>query len=161
VLVVWTHHWQATFATDLLHRSSAQSPLLGIEGKVLHLGPHSRKTPHMVAKVRQAALNGIDAPPVEVKLNAWCSDTVVGAVGLLTAIDGPRDQVTRDHRFALQFDLWRHHDLLTPAHVKEEGQSLTSPYESAAAPGNATDTYEIALKFKPSGRKRNHEVAHA
>jgi magnesium chelatase family protein len=83
----------------------------------------------VLAKVCSAAVNGIDAYPVEVEVNAGYGDTVLVVVGLPdTAVKESRDRVMAalsNSGFAFTFG--RTTINLAPADVKKEGPSFDLP----------------------------------
>ena len=83
----------------------------------------------MLAKVCSAAVNGIEAYPVEVEVNAGFGDTLIVIVGLPdTAVKESRDRVTTaliNSGFAFTFG--RTTINLAPADVKKEGPSFDLP----------------------------------
>ena len=83
----------------------------------------------MLAKVCSAAVNGIEAYPVEVEVNAGWGDTVVVIVGLPdTAVKESRDRVsTAISNSAFKFPMGRTTINLAPADVKKEGPSFDLP----------------------------------
>src|SRR2546422_8160854 len=83
----------------------------------------------MLSKVCSAAVNGIEAYPVEVEVNAGWGDTVIVIVGLPdTAVKESRDRVTTAiHNSGFKFTMGRTTINLAPAHVKKEGPSFDLP----------------------------------
>jgi magnesium chelatase family protein len=83
----------------------------------------------MLAKVCSAAVNGIEAYPVEVEVNAGWGDTVVVIVGLPdTAVKESRDRVgTALINSGFKFPMGRTTINLAPADVKKEGPSFDLP----------------------------------
>ena len=83
----------------------------------------------MLAKVCSAAVNGIDAYPLEVEVNAGWGDTVVVIVGLPdTAVKESRDRVsTAITNSGFRFPMGRTTINLAPADVKKEGPSFDLP----------------------------------
>ncbi|MBM3837907.1 MAG: YifB family Mg chelatase-like AAA ATPase [Verrucomicrobia bacterium] len=83
----------------------------------------------MLAKVCSAAVNGIEAYPVEVEVNAGWGDTVVVIVGLPdAAVKESRDRVsTAITNSGFKFPLGRSTINLAPADVKKEGPSFDLP----------------------------------
>jgi magnesium chelatase family protein len=83
----------------------------------------------MLAKVCSAALNGIEAYPVEVEVNAGWGDTVIVIVGLPdTAVKESRDRVmTALTNSGFKFPMGRTTINLAPADVKKEGPSFDLP----------------------------------
>jgi len=81
------------------------------------------------AKVCSAAVNGIDAYPVEVEVNAGWGDTLVVIVGLPdAAVKESRDRVsTAITNSAFKFPMGRTTINLAPADVKKEGPSFDLP----------------------------------
>src|SRR5213083_2985594 len=83
----------------------------------------------MLAKVCSAAVNGIEAYPVEVEVNAGWGDTVIVIVGLPdTAVKESRDRVsTALTNSGFKFPMGRTTINLAPADVKKEGPSFDLP----------------------------------
>src|SRR5262245_17197204 len=83
----------------------------------------------MLAKVCSAAVNGIEAYPVEVEVNAGWGDTVVVIVGLPdAAVKESRDRVsTALTNSGFKFPMGRTTINLAPADVKKEGPSFDLP----------------------------------
>ena len=83
----------------------------------------------MLAKVCSAAVNGIDAYPVEVEVNAGYGDTLIVIVGLPdTAVKESRDRVmTALINSGFSFTFGRTTINLAPADVKKEGPSFDLP----------------------------------
>src|SRR5512142_1069741 len=83
----------------------------------------------MLAKVFSAAVNGIEAYPVEVEVNAGYGDTVLVIVGLPdTAVKESRDRVmTALINSGFSFTFGRTTINLAPADVKKEGPSFDLP----------------------------------
>src|ERR1041384_4659910 len=83
----------------------------------------------MLAKVCSAALNGIEAYPVEVEVNAGWGDTIVVIVGLPdAAVKESRDRVTTAlSNSGFKFPMGRTTINLAPADVKKEGPSFDLP----------------------------------
>jgi magnesium chelatase family protein len=83
----------------------------------------------MLAKICSAAVNGIEAYPVEVEVNAGWGDTNVIIVGLPdAAVKESRDRVsTALTNSAFKFPLGRTTINLAPADVKKEGPSFDLP----------------------------------
>lgn len=83
----------------------------------------------MLAKVCSAAVQGIDAYPIEVEVNAGWGDTIVVIVGLPdTAVKESRDRVsTAIGNSGFQFPLGRTTINLAPADIKKEGPSFDLP----------------------------------
>jgi len=83
----------------------------------------------MLARVFSAAVNGIEAYPVEVEVNAGYGDTVIVIVGLPdTAVKESRDRVsTALTNSGFKFPLGRTTINLAPADVKKEGPSFDLP----------------------------------
>ncbi|MGH7968994.1 MAG: YifB family Mg chelatase-like AAA ATPase, partial [Limisphaerales bacterium] len=83
----------------------------------------------MLAKVCSAAVNGIEAYPVEVEVNAGYGDTVIVIVGLPdTAVKESRDRViTALVNAGFGFTFGRTTINLAPADVKKEGPSFDLP----------------------------------
>jgi magnesium chelatase family protein len=83
----------------------------------------------MLAKVCSAAVNGIEAYPVEVEVNAGYGDTLVILLGLPdAAVKESRDRVsTALGNSGFKFPLGRTTINLAPADVKKEGPSFDLP----------------------------------
>src|ERR1043166_8597363 len=83
----------------------------------------------MLAKVFSAAVNGIEAYPVEVEVNAGYGDTVLVVVGLPdTAVKESRDRVmTALINSVFAFTFGRTTINLAPADVRKEGPSFDLP----------------------------------
>jgi magnesium chelatase family protein len=83
----------------------------------------------MLAKVCSAALNGIEAYPVEVEVNAGWGDTLIVIVGLPdAAVKESRDRVTTAlSNSGFKFPMGRTTINLAPADVKKEGPSFDLP----------------------------------
>src|ERR1051325_4396397 len=83
----------------------------------------------MLAKVCSAAVNGIEAFPVEVEVNAGWGDTNIVIVGLPdTAVKESRDRVTTAlSHSGYKFPMGRTTINLAPADVKKEGPSFDLP----------------------------------
>ena len=83
----------------------------------------------MLSKVCSAAVNGIDAYPVEVEVNAGYGDTVIVVVGLPdAAVKESKDRVsTALANSGYKFPLGRTTINLAPADVKKEGPSFDLP----------------------------------
>jgi magnesium chelatase family protein len=83
----------------------------------------------MLSKVCSAAVNGIDAYPVEVEVNAGWGDTVIVIVGLPdAAVKESRDRVmTAISNSGYKFPMGRTTINLAPADVKKEGPSFDLP----------------------------------
>lgn len=83
----------------------------------------------MLAKVCSAAVNGIEAYPVEVEVNAGWGDSVIVVVGLPdTAVKESKDRVTTAlSNSGFKFPLGRTTINLAPADVRKEGPSFDLP----------------------------------
>jgi magnesium chelatase family protein len=83
----------------------------------------------MLSKVCSAALNGIEAFPVEVEVNAGWGDTLIVIVGLPdAAVKESRDRVTTAlTNSGYKFPMGRTTINLAPADVKKEGPSFDLP----------------------------------
>src|SRR5437879_5773666 len=83
----------------------------------------------MLAKVCSAAVNGIEAYPVEVEVNAGYGDTLIVIVGLPdAAVKESRDRVlTALQNSGFTFTFGRTTINLAPADVKKEGPSFDLP----------------------------------
>src|SRR5216684_6345691 len=89
----------------------------------------------MFAKVCSAAVNGIEAYPVEVEVNAGFGDTIIVIVGLPdAAVKESRDRVmTALINSGFAFTFGRTTINLAPADVKKEGPSFDLPIAVAMA----------------------------
>jgi len=83
----------------------------------------------MLSKVCSAAVNGIEAYPVEVEVNAGWGETIIVIVGLPdTAVKESRDRVTTAlSNSGYKFPMGRTTINLAPADVKKEGPSFDLP----------------------------------
>jgi magnesium chelatase family protein len=83
----------------------------------------------MLAKVCSAAVNGIEAYPVEVEVNSGFGDTIIVIVGLPdAAVKESRDRVvTAVSNSGYKFSFGRTTINLAPADVKKEGPSFDLP----------------------------------
>src|SRR2546423_9226429 len=83
----------------------------------------------MLARVFSAAVNGIEAYPVEVEVNSGWGDTVVVIVGLPdAAVKESRDRVsTALSNSGFKFPMGPSTINLAPADVKKEGPSFDLP----------------------------------
>src|SRR5947209_18808940 len=83
----------------------------------------------MLAKVCAAAVNGIEAYPVEVEVNSGWGDTISVIVGLPdAAVKESRDRVsTALTNSGFKFPMGRSTINLAPADVKKEGPSFDLP----------------------------------
>src|SRR3954465_12467993 len=83
----------------------------------------------MLAKVCSSAVNGIDAYPVEVEVNAGYGDTIIVIVGLPdAAVKESRDRVmTAIINSGFKYTFGRTTINLAPADVKKEGPSFDFP----------------------------------
>jgi magnesium chelatase family protein len=83
----------------------------------------------MLARVCSAAVNGIEAYPVEVEVNAGWGDTLIVIVGLPdAAVKESRDRVTTAlTNSGFKFPMGRTTINLAPADVKKEGPSFDLP----------------------------------
>jgi len=83
----------------------------------------------MLSRVCSAAVNGIEAYPVEVEVNAGFGDTVIVVVGLPdTAVKESKDRVTTAiSSSGFRFSFGRTTINLAPADVKKEGPSFDLP----------------------------------
>ena len=83
----------------------------------------------MLSRVFSAALNGIEAYPIEVEVNAGYGDTLVVIVGLPdAAVKESRDRVsTALTNSGFKFPMGRTTINLAPADVKKEGPSFDLP----------------------------------
>ncbi|MDB6019246.1 MAG: ATP-binding protein [Pedosphaera sp.] len=83
----------------------------------------------MLAKVCSAAVNGIEAYPIEVEVNAGWGDTKIVIVGLPdAAVRESQDRVTTAlMNSAFKFPMGRTTINLAPADVKKEGPSFDLP----------------------------------
>ena len=83
----------------------------------------------MFAKVCSAAVNGVEAYPVEVEVNAGWGDTVIVIVGLPdAAVKESRDRVgTALHNSGFKVPMGRTTINLAPADIRKEGPSFDLP----------------------------------
>src|ERR1700753_1715640 len=83
----------------------------------------------MLARVLSAAVNGIEAFPVEVEVNSGWGDTTVVVVGLPdTAVKESRDRVsTALSNSGFKIPMGRTTINLAPADMKKEGPSFDLP----------------------------------
>jgi magnesium chelatase family protein len=83
----------------------------------------------MLSRVCSAAVNGIEAYPVEVEVNAGWGDTLIVVVGLPdTAVKESKDRVTTAlSNSGFKFPMGRTTINLAPADVKKEGPSFDLP----------------------------------
>ncbi len=83
----------------------------------------------MLAKICSAALNGIEAFPVDVEVNAGWGDTLIVIVGLPdAAVKESRDRVsTALSNSGYKFPMGRTTINLAPADVRKEGPSFDLP----------------------------------
>ncbi len=83
----------------------------------------------MLAKIRSAAVQGVDAHPIEVEVNVGWGDTLIVIVGLPdTAVKESRDRVsTAITNSGFKFTLGRTTINLAPADVRKEGPSFDLP----------------------------------
>lgn len=90
----------------------------------------------MLARVCSAAVNGIEAYPVEVEVNAGWGETLIIIVGLPdAAVKESRDRVTTAlGNSGFKFPMGRTTINLAPADVKKRGRALTCPSPSACWP---------------------------
>ena len=83
----------------------------------------------MLARIHSAAVNGVDAYPIEVEVNAGWGDTKILVVGLPdAAVRESRDRVTTAiANSGFRFPMGRTTINLAPADVKKEGPSFDLP----------------------------------
>ena len=83
----------------------------------------------MLSKVCSAAVNGIDAYPVEVEVNSGFGDTIIVVVGLPdAAVKESKDRVfTAMDNSGYKFPMGRTTINLAPADIKKEGPSFDLP----------------------------------
>lgn len=95
----------------------------------LRRAPGSWTIPRMLARVCSAAVNGIEAFPVEVEVSAGFGDTIIVIVGLPdAAVKESRDRVTTAlNSSGFKFSYGRTTINLAPADVKKEGPSFDLP----------------------------------
>jgi magnesium chelatase family protein len=116
----------------------------------------------MLAKVCSAAVNGIEAYPVEVEVNTGWGDTVIVIVGLPdTAVKESRDRVTTAlSNSGFKFPMGRTTINLAPADVKKEGPSFDLPIAigmvaaSEQMTGDRIDDYVIVGELALTGAVR-------
>src|SRR5262249_29184193 len=100
----------------------------------------------MLAKVCSAAVNGIEAYPIEVEVNAGYGDTIIVIVGLPdAAVKESRDRVmTALINSGFNFTFGRTTINLAPADVKKEGPSFDLPIAiGMAAAGEQMETDQL------------------
>ncbi len=104
-------------------------PGAGLRTSSLRFRAEALITPPMLAKVCSAAVNGIEAYPVEVEVNAGYGDTIIIIVGLPdAAVKESRDRVmTALINSGFSFTFGRTTINLAPADVKKEGPSFDLP----------------------------------
>ena len=109
---------------------------------------------NMLARVCSAAVNGIEAYPVEVEVNAGWGDTLIVIVGLPdAAVKESRDRVTTAlHNSGFKFPMGRTTINLAPADVKKEGPSFDLPDRDRDAGRQRTDRDRPAREFRHRGR---------
>jgi magnesium chelatase family protein len=107
----------------------------------------------MLAKVCSAAVNGIEAYPVEVEVNAGYGDTVLVVVGLPdTAVKESRDRVmTALINSGFSFTFGRTTINLAPADVKKEGPSFDLPIAVAMAAASEQMESSVLDQFSMVG----------
>ncbi len=107
----------------------------------------------MLAKVCSAAVNGIEAYPVEVEVNAGYGDTVLVIVGLPdTAVKESRDRViTALTNSGFSFTFGRTTINLAPADVKKEGPSFDLPIAVAMAAASEQMESDLLDQFSMVG----------
>src|ERR1035438_6617227 len=93
------------------------------------LAPALAQHPAMLARVLSAALNGIEAYPVDVEVNCGWGDSIIVIVGLPdAAVKESRDRVTTAlTNSGYKFPMGRTTINLAPADVKKEGPSFDLP----------------------------------
>ena len=108
----------------------------------------------MLAKVCSAAVNGIEAYPVEVEVNAGYGDTVIVIVGLPdAAVKESRDRVmTALINSGFAFTFGRTTINLAPADVKKEGPSFALPIAVGLVAASEQMESDQLGKFVPSTR---------
>jgi magnesium chelatase family protein len=96
---------------------------------LIELGREVQHNSRMLARVCSAAVNGIEAYPVEVEVNAGWGDTNIIIVGLPdAAVKESRDRVTTAlSNSGFKFPMGRTTINLAPADVKKEGPSFDLP----------------------------------
>jgi magnesium chelatase family protein len=102
----------------------------------------------MLAKVCSAAVNGIEAYPVEVEVNAGYGDTIIVIVGLPdAAVKESRDRVmTALTNSGFTFTFGHTTINMAPADLKKQGRASTCPSPSAL--GAASEQIETDLLGK-------------
>src|SRR5215471_11457090 len=103
----------------------------------------------MLAKVCSAAVNGIEAYPVEVAVNAGYGDTVLVVVGLPdAAVKESRDRVmTALINSGFAFTFGRTTINLAPADVKKEGPSFDLPIAVGMVAASEQMNSEVLDKY--------------
>src|SRR5947207_11511296 len=107
----------------------------------------------MLARVCSAAVNGIEAYPVEVEVNAGFGDTLIIIVGLPdAAVKESRDRVmTALINSGFNFTFGRTTINLAPADVKKEGPSFDLPIAIGM----------VKSRHLPNGNPRLNTFLHA
>ena len=107
----------------------------------------------MLAKVCSAAVNGIEAYPIEVEVNAGYGDTIIVIVGLPdTAVKESRDRVmTALINSGFAFTFGRTTINLAPADVKKEGPSFDLPIAVAMVAASEQMESTLLEKFAMVG----------
>ena len=107
----------------------------------------------MLAKVCSAAVNGIEAYPIEVEVNAGYGDTIIVIVGLPdTAVKESRDRVmTALINSGFAFTFGRTTINLAPADVKKEGPSFDLPIAIAMVAASEQMESTLLEKFAMVG----------
>ncbi len=116
-----------------------------------------------LAKVCSAAVNGIEAYPVEVEVNAGYGDTIIVIVGLPdAAVKKSRDRVmTAPINSGFNFTFGRTTINLAPADVKKEGPSFDLPIAIgmvAASEQTETDQLEDFIELRRGQRPGEREA---
>ncbi len=122
----------------------------------------------MLAKVCSAAVNAIEAYPVEVEVNAGYGDTIIVIVGLPdAAVKEPRERVmTALINSGFNFTFGRTTINLAPADVKKEGPSFDLPIATGMAAASEQpeteqlDDFMIVGERALEDRRRRPEIMH-
>jgi len=110
----------------------------------------------MFAKVCSAALNGIDAYPVEVEVNSGPGETQIVVVGLPdAAVRESRDRVaTALINSGFRFPLGRTTVNLAPADMRKEGPSFDLPIAIGVLTATEQMASELLAEFVLVGERR-------
>jgi len=105
----------------------------------------------MLARVLSAAVNGIEAFPVEVEVNCGWGDTIIVIVGLPdAAVKESRDRVTTAlTNSGFKFSMGRCTINLAPADVRAHDQSYDEEFDMAEVKGQ--ESVKRALEIAAAG----------